>query len=253
MRTMAITSYERKIVAALMLLLVIFGYVVFHALHEQKTYDVYVKSGRMVLTGQSTQMYTETVIYEASSMQVYDDTMYEDECVVVQEAENGVKEITRLTAYYNGDKLNSRILDETIIKEAVPEVVHIGTMTRPKYICPVSGYTISSCYGARWGRQHEGVDLAVDVGQTVMATADGTVVRAEYYSGYGYCVDIDHGNGVLSRYGHLSRIDVSVGQAVSQGEYIALSGNTGNSTGPHLHFELRINNSAVNPCDYMDL
>lgn len=85
-----------------------------------------------------------------------------------------------------------------------------------------------------------------------MATAAGTVIRAEYYAGYGNCVDIDHGNGVISRYGHLSKINVSLGQSVSQGEVIALSGNTGNSTGPHLHFELRMNGEAVNPYDYID-
>jgi murein DD-endopeptidase MepM/ murein hydrolase activator NlpD len=85
-----------------------------------------------------------------------------------------------------------------------------------------------------------------------MATADGVVTRAGWYSGYGYCVDIQHANGVTSRYGHLSSIKVSVGQTVSQYEVVALSGNTGNSTGPHVHFEIHINGTAVNPLNYVN-
>ena len=85
-----------------------------------------------------------------------------------------------------------------------------------------------------------------------MAAASGTIVRAGWYSGYGYCVDVQHANGVLTRYGHLSKISVSVGQSVSQYDTIAYSGNTGDSTGPHLHFEVRINGTAVNPLNYVN-
>lgn len=252
MQTIAFRSYERKIVMALMLLLVVCGFMVFHAFREQRRYTVYVEEGKKVLTGSTSQTFTQVVKYSAPCQEVYDDSLYTDERVVVQEAVLGVKEVTKLTTYYNGDELSSKILDENIITEAVPQVVHIGTTKRPLYIKPMDEYTISSCYGARWGRQHEGIDLATPTGGEVMATAAGTVIRSEYYAGYGNCVDIDHGNGVISRYGHLSKINVSLGQSVSQGEVIALSGNTGNSTGPHLHFELRMNGEAVNPYDYID-
>ena len=86
----------------------------------------------------------------------------------------------------------------------------------------------------------------------VKATADGVVVRADWYSNYGICVDIDHGNGVMSRYAHLSSALVSEGQHVSQGQCIALSGNTGYSTGPHLHFELHFDGTPKDPLDYME-
>ena len=84
-----------------------------------------------------------------------------------------------------------------------------------------------------------------------MASSGGTVTRAGWGSGYGYVVYIQHEGGRETRYGHLSRVLVSVGQKVEQGEKIALSGNTGRSTGPHLHFELRINGASVNPFDYL--
>ena len=85
-----------------------------------------------------------------------------------------------------------------------------------------------------------------------MASNGGTVSSAGWQSGYGYVVYIDHGNGVQTRYGHLSKILVRVGETVKQGERIALSGNTGNSTGPHCHFEIRINGEAVNPLNYLN-
>lgn len=85
-----------------------------------------------------------------------------------------------------------------------------------------------------------------------MATSGGKVTAAGWQSGYGYVVYIDHGGGVTSRYGHLSKVLVKVGQSVSQGDVIARSGNTGNSTGPHLHFEIRVNGNAVSPLSYLN-
>lgn len=251
MQTIALRSYERKIAISLVILLAICGVMVYHAMMEQRKYVVYVEEGKKVLTGSTSQIYTDVIKYTAPCQEIYDDTLYTDQRIITQEAVTGIKEVTRLTTYYNGEELKSRVLDEEIITKAVPQVVHIGTTERPSYIVPMEKYTISSCYGARWGRMHEGVDMAAAVGGEVMATAGGTVIRAEYYGGYGKCIDVDHGNGIVSRYGHLSAINVSLGQTVSQGEVIALSGNTGNSTGPHLHFELRINGDAVNPYNYI--
>lgn len=253
MQTFILHSYERKIIFALILLLGLCGLMGYHAYREEKVYSVYVEDGKTILTGRTSQTYTQVVKYYAPCEEIYDDTMYVDERSVVQEGVPGVKEVTRITSYYNGKETDSKVLEENIVETAVPRVVHIGTKERPEYIIPMEHYTISSYYGPRWGRVHEGVDMAVATGEAVHATAAGTVVRAEYYSGYGYCIDIDHGSGVMSRYGHLSRMDVGVGQVVEQGEQIGLSGNTGNSTGPHLHFEIRIDNTAVNPYDYLDL
>lgn len=125
---------------------------------------------------------------------------------------------------------------------------------------PVSGGRISSPFGPRIhpitgevGKLHAGVDFAVPVGTSVHAASGGIVIMAEWYSGYGYTVIIDHGGGLWSLYGHLREggFKVSKGDTVNKGDTIAESGNTGNSTGPHLHFEVRDNGTAVNPMNYL--
>lgn len=110
---------------------------------------------------------------------------------------------------------------------------------------------ISSRYGMRWGRMHHGLDIAVPVGTPVRAAAGGVVSFSGVQGGYGNIVIIDHGNGVETRYAHLSRNVVSKGQRVARGELIAYSGNTGQSTGPHLHFEIRQRGQSVNPELYL--
>lgn len=115
---------------------------------------------------------------------------------------------------------------------------------------PVSG-RLSSRYGPRWGRMHHGIDVAVNTGTPVRAAARGRVSFAGWNGGYGYLVIIDHGNNIETRYAHLSRISVKVGQYVERGTVIAYSGNTGNSTGPHLHFEIRQKGQSVNPLNYL--
>lgn len=119
------------------------------------------------------------------------------------------------------------------------------------FMRPVSGGTITSKYGQRSSGFHTGVDIAVPTGTPVYAAAAGTVVKAGWSGGYGYLVVIDHGNGYQTYYAHNSRLCVSVGQSVSKGQNIAYSGSTGNSTGPHLHFEVRINGNTTNPLNYI--
>jgi murein DD-endopeptidase MepM/ murein hydrolase activator NlpD len=97
---------------------------------------------------------------------------------------------------------------------------------------------VTSCFGQRWGRLHAGVDLAAADGTPIVAAGPGTVVRAGPAEGYGNAVLIDHGNGWLTHYGHLSRIAVTVGEIVQAGQQIGDEGSTGHSTGPHLHFEV---------------
>ena len=98
---------------------------------------------------------------------------------------------------------------------------------------------------------HKGLDWAVPTGTAVMASSGGTVIKAGWGSGYGYVVYIDHGDGRQTRYAHLSKVLVKAGQKVVQGQKIALSGNTGRSTGPHLHFEILINGTHVNPLNHL--
>ncbi len=119
-------------------------------------------------------------------------------------------------------------------------------------IRPVSG-TVTSRFGARWGRSHKGLDIGAPKGTPIKAAASGTVTVAQYgYSGgYGNYVMISHGNGIQTLYGHCNSLNVSVGQSVSQGQVIAYVGNTGNSYGNHLHLEIRVNGVAQNPQNYL--
>jgi murein DD-endopeptidase MepM/ murein hydrolase activator NlpD len=106
------------------------------------------------------------------------------------------------------------------------------------WVNPNPAARVTSCFGQRWGRLHAGVDLAAPNGSPIYAAGAGVVVRAGMAEGYGNAVLIDHGNGWLTHYGHMSRIAVTVGQVVAAGESIGDEGSTGHSTGPHLHFEV---------------
>lgn len=110
---------------------------------------------------------------------------------------------------------------------------------KPDWVHPMPGAGTTSCFGWRWGSMHAGVDLASPHGTPIRAAGAGTVVNAGWvFSGYGISVVIDHGNGFFTHYAHASRATVSPGQWVSPGQTIAREGSTGNSTGPHLHFEV---------------
>jgi murein DD-endopeptidase MepM/ murein hydrolase activator NlpD len=115
---------------------------------------------------------------------------------------------------------------------------------------PVSG-PVTSPFGWRWGRMHEGIDIAVPSGTPVHAAAAGTVIYAGWMGGYGNLVAIDHGGGISTAYGHNTSVAVAVGQSVTQGQVIAYSGSTGHSTGPHVHFEVRVDGSPRDPLGYL--
>ncbi len=115
---------------------------------------------------------------------------------------------------------------------------------------PVAG-PITSGFGSRWGRMHEGIDIAVGSGTPVHAAAAGTVIYAGWMSGYGNLVVIDHGNGLSTAYGHNTSLVVAQGAQVGKGALVAMSGNTGHSTGPHVHFEVRLNGVPVDPLGYL--
>lgn len=114
-----------------------------------------------------------------------------------------------------------------------------------------NGGTVTSPYGPRWGRMHQGIDIGCPTGTPILAGEAGTVIASEYSSSMGYYVLIDHGDGVSTVYMHNSVLQVSVGQTVARGQQIALAGSTGNSTGPHCHFGVRINGTYVDPAPYL--
>ena len=125
-----------------------------------------------------------------------------------------------------------------------------GQPSAAGFVWPCDGVVVSG-FGLRWGRMHEGVDIGCAYGTSNRASAAGTVIFAGWHGGYGNLVVVDHGNGLATAYAHGSAIVVEVGQSVSQGQTVSLVGSTGNSSGPHLHFEVRVNGSAVDPLWYL--
>lgn len=202
------------------------------------------------------QVYTED--YEAEVQYIPNDDWYTTQRVTLQEPSAGRRKVAAVISYKNGQEVGREILKEQVYAEAVPKIIERGTKIPPTYIKPISGGRLSSGFGARSAptkgasTNHKGIDWAVPIGTRVVASNAGTVVHAGWASGYGYAVYINHADGRQTRYGHLSKVLVKTGQTVSQGERIALSGNTGRSTGPHVHFEIRINGNAVNPLKYLN-
>ena len=196
--------------------------------------------------------------YEAEVQYVDNDSWYTTQTKVLQEPSAGHRKVVALITYMDNSEESREIEKEEITYQAVPKIVERGTIVPPTYIKPISGGRLSSGFGKRTAPKkgastyHKGVDWATPVGTSVVASSSGTVTRAGWGSGYGYCVYIRHPDGKETRYGHLSKVLVSVGQSVSQGQRIALSGNTGVSTGPHLHFEILVGGSQVNPLNYLN-
>ncbi len=125
-----------------------------------------------------------------------------------------------------------------------------GRVSAAGLVWPVRG-RVTSEYGWRWGRMHQGIDIAAPTGTPIAAAKDGVVIHSGRMSGYGNVVIIDHGRGFSTVYAHQSRIAAREGQSVSQRQVIGYVGSTGRSTGPHLHFETRVNGSAHNPRRYL--
>ncbi|MFI0929414.1 M23 family metallopeptidase [Streptomyces sp. NPDC021012] len=156
-------------------------------------------------------------------------------------------------------QVKAAVAKASAVKAAPVKAVKKAT---PAWVKPVTVYALSASFnqgGAMWAHKHSGQDFAVPVGTPVHAAAAGTVVKAGPNGGgdgpaYGNAIVIKHANGTYSQYAHLSLIQVHIGQTVGAGQQIALSGNTGNSSGPHLHFEIRTTpnyGSAVNPMVFL--
>lgn len=230
----------------------------------ENEYSTILPGDTLVVTVSQPKLSVDVVMAETYEEDYTADTIYKDndswyttQSEVIQEGVSGRRRVLANVTYRNGTEVDSTIVRQETIKEAVPEIIERGTKSPPTFIWPVSSGYISSGFGYRSqpkagaSTYHKGIDIAVSVGTTVRASSGGTVIAAGWISGYGNAVYIQHENGIVTRYGHLSRILVSVGETVVQGETIARSGNTGNSTGPHLHFEMRVNGEAVNPLNYL--
>ena len=188
--------------------------------------------------------------------------LYQGDYKVTSKGEYGKADVMAKTTYVNGEETERTILSSVTLKEPVTEHRIRGTKARPTWMptgsfrWPTSG-RISSYFGGRkspggiGSTNHKGIDIAVPRGTPIYAADGGTVTYSGWMSGYGYLVQIDHGNGYVTRYGHNSSLTVSVGQHVYKGQQVARAGSTGNSTGNHCHFEVRYNGVAKNPLNYL--
>lgn len=198
--------------------------------------------------------YIEDIPYEIEYKE--NSSIYKGETKVIQSGIMGKKEVVADVISINGIEESRNILSEKITKEPQTKIIATGTKEKPKtmatgtFIRPAAGY-YSSYFGPRWGSYHYGLDIANKTGTPIKAADGGKVIFTGTKGGYGKLVIIDHENKYQTRYGHLSSIDVTVGQRVYQGQTIGKMGSTGKSTGPHLHFEIRINGEAQNPLKYI--
>ena len=207
-----------------------------------------------------------TVNYEIETRE--DDSLYEGEEKVIQEGVTGLSKHTLRVTRKNGNIVKEEVLKKEVITAPKKEIIAKGTkqQTYGTYVggnhapaasgnwaYPIGGGYISSVYGEmRGSKPHLAIDIAAGTGTPVYSSNNGTVVFAgDAGDGYGNCIRVDHGNGVVTVYGHLSSISVSPGQSVSRGQYIGGVGSTGWSTGAHLHYEVRVGGVQVNPSSYM--
>lgn len=200
--------------------------------------------------------YTENIPYETK--EVKDASIYRGQSKVVTQGRYGTRKVVADVTYVDNKEVKRTIISSTVVSQPVTKVVHVGTKTPPKTVAtgklsrPISGGIISSNYGMRRGSMHKGVDFAAKTGTRISAADGGTVTWAGWKrGGWGYLVVINHGNGIETYYAHNSRVTVKVGQKVAKGQEIAKMGSTGNSSGPHVHFEVHVNGRYVNPWKYI--
>lgn len=182
--------------------------------------------------------------------------LFKNEQTVKCRGANGEKDVVAEIVRNNGIEVSRKEISATILTQPVSQVVLVGTKEPPPLIgtgtliYPIRG-TLTSRYGSRWGRLHAGIDLAAPIGTHVKAADGGKVTFAGYKGALGYMVEIDHGGGRVTWYGHCSKLFVKKGERVYQGQHIANVGNTGRSTGPHVHFEVHVNGKTKNPLNYL--
>ena len=218
-----------------------------------------------------------------------DESLPDDYEEIIQDGQDGVVRYTVRLSYIDGEDAGSKVTDERMVIETIPEKKLVGSAKAKEseestestdssqsedsysgddhsssdsgsyygsgFIWPLPHtHNITSYMGERWGRMHCGIDIAGgdDYGQPIIAADSGTVIwSGNDGGGYGNYVMIDHGNGYVTVYGHASELACSTGDYVSQGQVIAYVGSTGNSTGPHLHFEIRYDGEYLNPLDFV--
>ncbi|MCI8818356.1 MAG: peptidoglycan DD-metalloendopeptidase family protein [Oscillibacter sp.] len=214
----------------------------------------------LTMTVVQQERYVDNVAFDVEYTDSAD--IYVGDYRVTSAGQYGAADTVANVTYINGQETERTVLSSVTLREPVTE--HRLQGTKPKPITAASGTfrwpttgRISSRFGGRsspggiGSTNHKGIDIAVPYRTPIYAADGGTVTYAGWMGGYGYLVQIDHGNGYVTRYGHNSSLTVSVGQKVYKGQQIARAGSTGNSTGNHCHFEVRYNGVAKNPLNYL--
>lgn len=175
---------------------------------------------------------------------------------IQSEGQNGQKIVVKEITMENSKIVASKVISEKVVTAPKDKIILKGTKTNAAdastFLASPSRGTVSSSFGMRWGRMHEGLDIAADLGTPIYAALDGTVTYAGWASGYGKLIKLKHKDGIETYYGHCNKLLVSQGQNVKKGEKIGEVGSTGNSTGPHLHFEVRVNGVPNDPAPYLN-
>ncbi|MBE7022490.1 MAG: M23 family metallopeptidase [Ruminococcaceae bacterium] len=186
-----------------------------------------------------------------------DPTKYEGNLIVEQAGAPGEKAVKAYVTCINGVETERDVISEDLLCASVDEIVTKGTKEPPSpigtgdFVVPASG-SLSSRFGSRWGRSHKGIDLAAPTGTDIYAADNGRVIYSQYNDGgFGYMLQIDHGNGIITYYAHCSELLVPAGSVVAKGDLVARVGNTGRSTGAHLHFEVHKNGTPIDPLTYL--
>ncbi|TYA12384.1 peptidoglycan DD-metalloendopeptidase family protein [Paenibacillus faecis] len=206
------------------------------------------------LTVKTVEKFSEQIEIEPQVIVRKSDNLRAGETKVISLGASGLKTMKYRLTKENGEVVGEEWLGQEVITESKPKIVVRGTKVVGQgsgdFAWPVSGAMLSSSYGERWGRTHKGIDL-VSSDRSILAADEGVVVFTGTKSGYGNCIIIDHKNGYETLYGHLSKISVKEGQVVEKGTEIGVMGNTGRSTGTHLHFEIHKDGSVQNPMKYL--
>lgn len=185
-----------------------------------------------------------------------DNSLYTYQTKTINSGARGKNEVIYEIVRVNGIEQKREVFSRRVLSEPVTRVIAKGTKQPEakgsgKFLWPVStGGHITSPYGWRRGGFHQGVDISASTGTNIIASDTGIVTKSAYHRTYGYYIVVDHGNSFSTLYAHNSKLLKKVGAKVEKGDVIALSGNTGRSTGPHLHFEIRVNNAHKNPMNY---
>lgn len=220
--------------------------------------ELKIRTGRPLISVKTVEHATLTEAIPFNTIEKEDPTKYEGNIVVEQKGVEGARVVEAYITAINGVETDREIVSENQLSAAVDEIIQKGTKEPPSpigtgdFAMPTSG-SLSSRFGSRWGKRHTGIDLAAATGTDVYAADNGKVIYSAFNDGgYGYLIQIDHGNGYVTYYGHCSELLVPAGTVVAKGDLIAKVGNTGRSYGSHLHFEVRQNGTPTDPLAYLN-